>query len=605
MARNTVKKDPSLAKIELRVILFSAMVGLFIGLFDAVVDYYLFYRGSFFEILFTAIPTEELWKRGFALIVCLIFGVVVARVMGHRLQAERARAESEQQFQLLFEYAPDAIYLHDLDGHLINMNRAAEEMTGYSRNELRSRRWFDLGILPAQEIPRATENLTLSARGRETGPDEFTILRRDGEQAVAEIRTFPVQMQGQTLVMGIARDITERKRNEKERTLLEEQLRQAQKMESIGRLAGGIAHDFNNLLTGIIGYAELGMMQQRSRGVRIAELEEIISSGHRAAELTRQLLAFSRKQVLTPTTLNLNEIVLRLERMLHRMIGEDILIVTHLDPAINSVRADPVQMEQMLMNLAVNARDAMPEGGQLTFETTSAILDDEYARTHTGVQSGPYVMLAISDTGQGMSAEVQAHIFEPFFTTKETGKGTGLGLSTVYGIVNQHGGHIWLYSEPEHGTIFKIYLPAVDAPIESQSRPPEGTEERRGTETVLLVEDQDTVRKLVSNILTEYGYQVLPARDAHEALRIAGEQKTPIHLLLTDVIMPEINGKELAQRLTSLHPGLHVLYMSGYTDDVIVHHGMLEPGTDFLQKPITVHALTQKVREVLDRIVKA
>ncbi len=597
--------DTALAKIELRVIAFSALVGIFIGFLDTVVDYFAFYRGSFIEILFSAVPTEELWKRGFALIVCLIFGIIVARVMGHRLQAERARAESEKQFQLLFEYAPDAIYLHELDGCLINMNRAGEELTGYSRDELRGRRLLESGLLRPQEIPRAAEILSRNARHEETGPDEFTIMKQNGQLAVAEIRTFPVNMRGQTLIMAIARDITQRKRSEREKEQLEEQLRQAQKMESIGRLAGGIAHDFNNLLTGIIGYAELGMLQQKSRGHQIAELQEIISSGHRAAELTRQLLAFSRKQVLAPTTLNLNEIVTRLERMLDRMIGEDILIVTHLDPAISSVRADPVQMEQMLMNLAVNARDAMPDGGRLTFETGNALLDEEYARTHPGVQPGPYVMLSISDTGQGMSADVQSHIFEPFFTTKEKGKGTGLGLSTVYGIVNQHGGHLWLYSEPGHGTIFKIYLPAVDAPSDQRTFPPDTGEERRGTETVLLVEDQETVRKLVGSILTEYGYDVLPAPNAREAVRIANAHPTPIHLLLTDVIMPELNGKELAQQLAARHPHMHVIYMSGYTDDVIVHHGMLEPGTDFLQKPLTVHALTQKVRDVLDRTVNA
>ena len=597
--------DTALAKIELRVIAFSALVGIFIGFLDTVVDYFAFYRGSFIEILFSAVPTEELWKRGFALIVCLIFGIIVARVMGHRLQAERARAESEKQFQLLFEYAPDAIYLHELVGCLINMNRAGEELTGYSRDELRGRRLLESGLLRPQEIPRAAEILSRNARHEETGPDEFTIMKQNGQLAVAEIRTFPVNMRGQTLIMAIARDITQRKRSEREKEQLEEQLRQAQKMESIGRLAGGIAHDFNNLLTGIIGYAELGMLQQKSRGHQIAELQEIISSGHRAAELTRQLLAFSRKQVLAPTTLNLNEIVTRLERMLDRMIGEDILIVTHLDPAISSVRADPVQMEQMLMNLAVNARDAMPDGGRLTFETGNALLDEEYARTHPGVQPGPYVMLSISDTGQGMSADVQSHIFEPFFTTKEKGKGTGLGLSTVYGIVNQHGGHLWLYSDPGHGTIFKIYLPAVDAPSDQRTFPPDTGEERRGTETVLLVEDQETVRKLVGSILTEYGYDVLPAPNAREAVRIANAHPTPIHLLLTDVIMPELNGKELAQQLAARHPHMHVIYMSGYTDDVIVHHGMLEPGTDFLQKPLTVHALTQKVRDVLDRTVNA
>jgi two-component system, cell cycle sensor histidine kinase and response regulator CckA len=331
-------------------------------------------------------------------------------------------------------------------------------------------------------------------------------------------------------------------------------------------------------------------------------LEEIMKAGERAAALTRQLLAFSRKQLLQPKVINLNSVVSDLEKMLQRLIGEDIALLTILEPEIGSVKADPGQIEQVIMNLVVNARDAMPHGGKLTVETKKAYLDEGYTSHHLAVIPGHYVMLAVSDTGVGMDDETQKRIFEPFFTTKELGKGTGLGLSTVYGIVKQSGGNIWVYSEVGHGTTFKVYLPIVDEEPQELKRSAEVEKNLRGRETVLLAEDEEIVRKLTQEILETYGYQVLEAANASTALSICEHHKKPIHLLITDVVMPEMSGRELADRLHGLRPEMKVLYMSGYTDNAIVHHGILDPDISFLQKPFTPDALARKVREVLESV---
>jgi nitrogen-specific signal transduction histidine kinase/CheY-like chemotaxis protein len=390
-----------------------------------------------------------------------------------------------------------------------------------------------------------------------------------------------------------SRDVTESR-------ALEEQLRQSQKMEAVGRLAGGVAHDFNNLLTVIGGYGEL-LLTSTPRGDPNREpLEEIVAAGERAASLTRQLLAFSRKQVLMPEVLDLNAIVAGMDKMLKRLIGEDVDFVTLLDPSAGHARVDPGQLEQVIMNLAVNARDAMPRGGKLTIETANAELDGAYAQRHATVATGPYVMLAVSDTGVGMDAETQARIFEPFFTTKEKGKGTGLGLSTVFGIVKQSGGNIWVYSEQGKGTTFKVYLPRVEeAPMSREAR--SGIHSAiQGTETILLVEDESSIRTLARKALESVGYRVVDAKSGPNALELVRKSRDPIHLLLTDLVMPEMAGTELASRLLEDRPELRILYVSGYTDDAVVRHGLLDHRHHFLPKPFTPQILRRKVREVLD-----
>ncbi|RJP34179.1 MAG: response regulator [Candidatus Omnitrophota bacterium] len=396
-------------------------------------------------------------------------------------------------------------------------------------------------------------------------------------------------------VNAYGRDVTEMKR-------LEEQIRQSQKMEAIGRLAGGVAHDFNNLLMAIIGYSELILSHLDRNSSIYGEMEEIKKAGDRAATLTRQLLAFSRKQVLQPEYVKLNDLIFNMDRMIRRLIGEDIELITIPDPRLGIVKVDPGQVEQVIMNLVVNARDAMPHGGNITIESGNVVLDAAYAQDHLDVKSGPYVMLAVSDTGIGMDKEIQKRIFDPFFTTKELGKGTGLGLSTVYGIVKQSGGHIYLYSEPHQGTTFKIYFPCVEEKEAGRLGKPDSLNANvlRGTETILLVEDEKVVRTLILRTLKRCGYTVIEASYGSEALQLFERTQAPIQLLITDVIMPKMSGRELAKQLTALKPELKVLYMSGYTDNAIVHHGILDEGIDFIQKPFTPDAIVRKVREMLD-----
>jgi signal transduction histidine kinase len=378
------------------------------------------------------------------------------------------------------------------------------------------------------------------------------------------------------------------------------QLEQAQKMDAIGRLAGGVAHDFNNLLTVILGRTEILLEPLPPEDPMRRGIELIRRTAGRAADLTRQLLAFSRKQVLEPVVLDLNTVATEMKDMLGRLIGEDIALLTAPGPGLGRVKADRGQIEQVLMNLAVNARDAMPQGGRLILETAAVELDEEYARRHVGARPGPHVMLAVSDTGTGIPREIQPQIFEPFFTTKEPGKGTGLGLATVYGIVKQSGGHIEVESEPGRGTTFRIYLPRFDAPAATGDRGPRPAAATGGTETILLVEDEEGVRELARDILRANGYTVLEARNGAEALLICERHQGPLDLLLTDVVMPRLSGRDLAERLAPLRPGLSVLYMSGYTDDAVIRHGVLGAGTAFLQKPFTPAVLVQRVRETLD-----
>jgi two-component system cell cycle sensor histidine kinase/response regulator CckA len=386
---------------------------------------------------------------------------------------------------------------------------------------------------------------------------------------------------------------------EQAKVSLEMQLLQAQKMEAVGRLAGGIAHDFNNILSVILSYSDL-LIDDLKEGDPIRnDIDEIRRAGMRATELTRQLLMFSRQQVIAPKVLNLNDLLTSMDKMLRRVVGEDVVLTSIPASALGRICADPGSIEQVIMNLVVNARDAMPTGGRLTMETADVELDEKYVRTHLGANPGRYVMLSVSDTGIGIDKTTLARIFEPFFTTKETGKGTGLGLSTVFGIVHQTGGNIWVYSEPGQGTTFKIYFPRIDATSETQQTPG-ASATQRGSETVLLVEDEGQVRVVASGILKRYGYTVVEARDAEDAVLLCRRHPGPIHLLLTDVVMPQMSGPQLAKRLLLMKPEMKVLCMSGYTDDAAVRHGVIAAELAYLQKPLTVETLTRKVREVLD-----
>jgi len=401
-------------------------------------------------------------------------------------------------------------------------------------------------------------------------------------------------------VRGVMMDVTERVRLEEALRTAEDQLRQSQKMEAIGRLAGGIAHDFNNLLSVVLSYSDMLLSAGAVSEPYAGDLREIHGAAGRAANLTRALLAFSRQQVLEPAVLDLNDVVHHMDKMLRRVIGEDIELRWTADPALGRVRVDPGQIEQVLMNLAVNARDAMPAGGKLTLETANIELDETYARAHVGVTPGPHVMLAVTDTGRGMSKEVQAKIFEPFFTTKDIGKGTGLGLATVFGIVRQSGGHIWVYSEPGQGSTFKIYFPRTDQAPEVKARGSAAPATLRGSETLLLVEDDEPLRVVSRTILAKNGYRVIAARSPADALACCAQEAETIHLMITDVVMPGMNGLQLATQAAKSRPEMKVLYVSGYTNNTIVHHGVLDEGVAFLQKPITPEALLRKVREILD-----
>jgi two-component system cell cycle sensor histidine kinase/response regulator CckA len=510
-----------------------------------------------------------------------------------RKLTEQELRKSEERYRDLVENARDIIYSHDLEGNYTSMNKAGEQITGYMREEA-------LGMNQAQVVApeyfeRARQMIARKLVGEDETVYELDAIAKDGHRITIEVNTRLVYQDGVPVgVQGIARDITERKQ-------LAEQLRQSQKMEAIGKLAGGIAHDFNNLLTAISGYSDLTIRKLQPEDPLRHHVEEIKKASERAASLTRQLLAFSRKQVLQPVVLDLKAVVSDMERMLQRLIGEDIELRTVLNPELGSIKADPGQIEQVIMNLVVNARDAMPHGGKLTIETQNVYLDEDYAARHIAVRPGAYVMVAVSDTGTGMDEQTQRRIFEPFFTTKEMGKGTGLGLSTVYGIVKQSDGNIWVYSEVEQGTTFKIYLPRLDEGAQVYQQSIEVGERIYGTETILLAEDDERVRNLVRVVLEGYGYKVLLAANGSAALSSYERHEEPIHLLLTDVVMPEMSGRDLAERLAQIRPEIKTLYMSGYTDESIVHHGILDADTSFIQKPFTSDALCHKVREVLGK----
>ncbi|MBI1967608.1 MAG: PAS domain S-box protein [Gemmatimonadetes bacterium] len=510
-----------------------------------------------------------------------------------RKRAEERLRDSERRFRALIEHSSDAIALFGPDGAIRYGSPATTRVLGYALDEFVGRNAFE--FIHPDDQPLVRERLTdaLQRPGAQVSV-HARVRHQDGSWHLLQgVFTNLLDDPDVGAIVNNYYDITESRR-------LEDQLRQAQKMEAVGRLAGGLAHDFNNILTAIAGYSDLLLEDLPLQDPRREDVEEIRKAAERAAALTRQLLAFSRRQVLQPKVIDLNAVVASAEKLLRRLIGEDVTLATRLEPALWAVRADPGQIEQVIVNLAVNARDAMPQGGQLTIETANTLLDQAYADEHQPVTAGEYVMLAVTDTGIGMDKETQAHIFEPFFTTKERGKGTGLGLAMVYGIVKQSGGFIWVYSEPEQGTTFKSYLPRVVESVEAAPSEPARAPRTAGSETILLAEDEEAVRRVARETLTRHGYTVLQAPAGAVALALAGNYQDAIHLLLTDVVMPGMSGRQLADRLTALRPGLKVLYMSGYTDDAIVREGRLEPGLAYLQKPFRPDALARKVREVLD-----
>jgi two-component system, cell cycle sensor histidine kinase and response regulator CckA len=519
--------------------------------------------------------------------------VIVNRDITERKLASEALRLSEIKFRSVIENAPYGIYRAEASGKLLLVNPALQKMLGYaSREEL-------LGVNLATDVhadPLENQKLNhLFANQKEFTEVEVEWKRKDGTPIRARCTGWLVKSADVTgaYFEVFAEDVTEK-------WLLERQLRMAQKMEAVGRLSGGIAHDFNNLLGVIIGYSQVLKRTLPAGTAFLEHAEEIEKAGQRAAALTRQLLAFSRQQVLAPAVLDLNSLISEMEKLLPRLIGENIEISVVPDSAIGRVKADQGQIEQVIMNLVVNARDAMPQGGRIVIATSNATFDEQYTRHHAGSRAGDYVMLSVTDTGTGIDSDTLAHIFEPFFTTKEQGKGTGLGLATVYGVVKQSGGYVWVQSALARGTSFEVYLPRIEEPVTVVEAVAPIVETFHGAETVLLVEDAAPLRKLTNMLLKQHGYRVLTAANGMAALELVQEKPEKINLLLTDVIMPGMNGRALAERLAPLQPGLRVLYMSGYTDDAIVNHGVLSSGTYLLHKPFSEESLIRKVREVLD-----
>lgn len=505
------------------------------------------------------------------------------------------RSIAENTLRTLIESLPMGLIIADEKGRITDLNESSLRMFGYSREEL-------LGQAIETLLP---ERLRNSHHGHRAGyiqhPHarpmglgmELFARRKDGTEFPVEVSLGPLATKDGMLVTGTVIDISERKK-------IEQQLRLAQRMEAIGQLAGGIAHDFNNLLAVIMGSADI-IVDALPRGDPLGRKVEMIrSAGSSAADLVRQLLAFSRQQMVQPLVLNVPKIIARTQAMLQRIIGEDIEFKVIVEDSVGSIKADPGQIEQVLLNLAANARDAMPKGGRLSIHASNVELDESDRKKHAPVVPGPYVMLAIEDTGCGMDLKTQARIFDPFFTTKALGKGTGLGLATVYGIVKQTGGYIWVYSELGHGTIFRVYLPRVGKAIQTAQREASETEALQGSETILLAEDSESLREMAQEYLESIGYRVLSAVSGEKALQRAKDFQGPIHLLLTDVVMPEMSGPELANHMTSLRPGVKIIFTSGYSDDAITRQGILDPKVAFIQKPYRPKALAKKVRQVLN-----
>ena len=516
--------------------------------------------------------------------------LLVLRDITQRKEAERRLQESEEQYRLLFDSNPHPMWVYDPDSlAFLAVNDSAVHLYGYTRAEFLAMTLAD--IRPPSEVPRLLARLAEDPARGKSSDGTWRHQLKDGTVIDVETSSNSIVFRGRAARFILVTDVSEKKR-------LETQLRQAQKMEAVGRLAGGVAHDFNNLLGVITGYGELLRKALGPAHPEQRRVTEIQKAAERAANLTRQLLAFSRKQVLETKVLDLNEIVTGLEGMLHRLIGEDVHLVTKAAPGIGRVRADRGQVEQVILNLVVNSRDAMPRGGELIIETANAVLDEAYSHQHPDVTPGPYAMLAVSDTGAGMDAETQSHIFEPFFTTKEEGKGTGLGLATVFGIVKQSGGHVSVYSEVGRGSTFRVYLPRTDEDARAESEGASPPSDLRGHETILVVEDAEALRAMIREILEGAGYSVVeyaaPAAVVEEIDRLGR-----VDVLVTDVVMPRMSGPELAGTLRRTRPHLKVLFISGYTDQAVGHHGVFAPDSQFLQKPFTTAALLAKVRALL------
>ena len=515
----------------------------------------------------------------------------VASAIEHK-RSEEALRRSEARYRSLVQSAVYGIYRSSLEGRFLDVNPAVVAMLGYASAE------DVLALDPKSDVfvdaGEMSRLMSEFGRGARLDSVEVRWRRKDGSPITVRLsgRVMSTPGEAEEVVEVIAEDVTERR-------VLEEQFRQAQKMEAVGRLAGGVAHDFNNLLMVVSGYTEVLLENTERTHPMYPKIEAIQQAADRATTLTRQLLAFSRKQLLELKVVDVNAIVADIERLLRPLIGENIELATRLASDLGRTRADSGQIEQVIMNLVVNAKDAMPNGGRIAIQTANVNLDDDWRREYSYIQPGPYVMLSVADNGQGMDKETQSRIFEPFFTTKEKGKGTGLGLSTVYGIVKQSGGYVFAQSEPGQGTAFRIYLPRVEDAAEPARHAQQAKTSLEGSETVLLVEDEESVRQLVRETLAARGYQVLEADDGEKALKIAKTHNGPIHMLMTDVVMPGMSGRELAKQLGTTHPQTRVLYLSGYTEDAIVHQGVLDSGTSFLQKPFNLQVLARKVREVL------
>lgn len=519
----------------------------------------------------------------------LVGVVLVFRDVAERYRSQRQLEESERRYRFMFENNPQPMWVYDVDTlAFLAVNHAAVQQYGYSHEEFLQLTLRN--IRPDEDIPAMVADARESRGLHRDGP--WRHRKKDGSIIFVDIIVHPIEFNGRSARVVLASDVTERRS-------LEEQLRQAQKLEAIGRLAGGIAHDFNNLLTVIIGYAELLRASAADTGHSRLALDEVIEAAERASSLTRQLLAFSRRQVLQSRPLDLNQSVTRIREMLSRLIGEDIEVVTDLSPDLWRVMADPGQIDQIVMNLAVNSRDAMDNGGTLTVQTRNVVLGEDSAAVHPDAAPGEYVRLSIIDTGCGMDAETQSRIFEPFFTTKEQGRGTGLGLAMVYGIVKQSGGNIWVYSEPGLGTSMNIYLPRLATEVTE----PETAKPRvpvRGTETILLVEDATSLRELITQLLEAGGYKVLPAADSEEAMKICENQSIELDVLLTDIVLPGANGRELAAKAGAIRPGLKTLFMSGYSGVGDFGYQSFDASLNFIQKPFGGDALRAKLREVID-----
>ena len=518
--------------------------------------------------------------------------IVGASTIGRDISERKQRERELYRLAALVESSNDAIIGKSVDGIITDWNVGAQRIYGYSASEIVGKSIST--IFPPDHYAEITEMMEKIRLGERVAKADTIRLRQDGKKIHVALTLSPIKdSDGRVIgVSAVARDITESR-------LLEEMLRQAQKMDAVGHLAGGIAHDFNNLLGVILGYSGILLEAVSLNDPWRKAIEEIQKAGDRAALLTRQLLAFSRKQVLQPKVLDLNGVVVGMENLLNRLIGENIELRVVLNPAIGRIKADFGQLEQIIMNLAVNSRDAMPAGGMLTIETSNVELDERYAAQHASTQSGPHVMLAVTDNGCGMDESTKSHIFEPFFTTKGIGKGTGLGLATVYGIVKQSGGSVWVYTEPGVGTTFKIYLPRVDHVPENEHLMDTIEKVDRGLQTILVVEDDAALLQVICRSLEEVGYVTLAAQRPAEAIHIFENHLGTIHLMVTDVIMPGMSGDQLASHLSAIRPEMKVLYISGYTDGTIVHHGVLDPGLAFLQKPFSPRALARKVSDVL------